>query len=158
MGEIPILGEYESLNLSPVCLKVSGGSAERLGHTGHGISRCNLRLERGRGTGFVCKILRGPFRGCCSGTSEVPKRANTGLVVLLRDELSGMMFHVKFTEAEGRTHRVISRGRMLMGKGYMGVPSCLMGTNSRVRVERGSGNSRECGNVLRMANKHLIPR
>lgn len=158
MGEIPILGEYHSLKVSPVCLKVGGGSGERLGETGEGVDRCNLRLHRGRGTGFVCNILRGPFEGCCTGTGRRRKVANRGLVVVLRSELSGIIFHLKLTEAEGRTERVISRGRILMGNGRIGVPSCLMGTKSIVRVGRGGGNSRECGRVLRTATKGVMPR
>lgn len=113
-----------------------------LTHGHGGISRCNARLDRGRGTGCACNLLRGRFTHACSRTTHVNNVANRGLLGLLRYHLSGIICHLNVTPAHTTTHRLISRYRVYIGNGIIGVPSCSLHTNSIISIHRGSGDLR----------------
>lgn len=150
-GVRPVTGHYETLNVSPTIVNCSGGASGEGPNNGveEGGDRCDVRLARGRGMGFVCNVVRGRFETCCRGTRGTRNGANTMLLALVREELSGIVFELNLTTAEERTERLIDRDRFAMGNGGMGVPSCLIGINSMVRIGRGDHSATEFGTVTR---------
>lgn len=158
-GARPMTGHYGTLNVSPTIVNCAGGRAAEGSCAGnhHGGDRCTVRLGRGRGIGFVCNVLRGRFRSCCRGTTGTRNRANIMLLAVVRAHLSGMTFEANFYGAHHRTERTISRNRFAMGNGEMGVPSCLIGTNSMVTITRADGSGTEFGTIGRRNIFNISP-
>lgn len=122
-----------------------------------GVSRCNLRLTRGRGIGTLCGLLRERFCHCCSGTEEVSNIINRGLLSLLRAELSGLMCHTNFTHSVHRTHRVIDRNLVTISKGGMSVPSCPMHPKRIVALGRTCEAGRVFGRTFLRLGSFSLP-
>lgn len=119
------------------------------------MSRCTVRLRRGRGLHRVCNVGRHRFTALFGGTNGVGRNGrNIGFVVLLRRHLSGMICHLNLTSAHHRTHRLIGRNRMAISNGHISVPSCRITINRMVNLHRGSGGLMIIGTTTRTLFKH----